>query len=135
MSLQQLIIISMLGWGVGSFFYKGANQYMHPIMVACIATCVYVALLPIYFIFFNFDKKYTLSGITYNIIGALCMCIGSMAYFYALKKGNAGQITALTALHPTITLVLSILFFREPLTLYKVIGVILALSSAYFLSL
>ena len=119
MNINTLILISILGWGIGSFFYKGANQHMHPIMVACIATCVYILLLPLYFIFFTFDKKYTLSGITYNIIGALCMCTGSIAFFYAIKKGNVGQVTAMTALHPTITLILSILFFKEPITLSK----------------
>lgn len=135
MSIQYLILISILGWGIGSFLYKGANQHMHPIMVACIATCVYVILLPIYFIFFNFDKKYDLPGVTYNILGALCMCAGSIAYFFAIKKGDVGQITALTALHPTITLVLSIVFFKESITIYKIVGIILALSSGYFLSL
>ena len=135
MNLYTLIFISILCWGVGSFFYKGANQHMHPIMVACIATCVYICILPLYVIFFNFDKKYNMTGIAYNIAGALCMCIGSIAYFFALRKGYAGQVTALTALHPVITLTLSILIMKEPITYPKVIGMLLALVSAYILSL
>lgn len=130
-----LLIISILGWGIGSFFYKGANTQIHPIMVSSIATCVYVLATPIYFLFVKFDHSINASGLTYTILGSICMCIGSMAYFYALRDGAAGQVTAITALYPGLTLLLSYLFLAENLSPKKILGMILAFGAAYLLSM
>lgn len=62
------------------------------------------------------------------------MCIGSLAYFYALKRGGAGEITTLTALYPALTLLLSVLFLREEINFRKIIGVLFALASVFILS-
>jgi len=134
-TINHLIVISIIGWGTGSFFYKGANTHLHPMMVATIATCVYLLTIPIYFLFFKFDHQVNAPGVIYTILGGACMCLGSMAYFYAIRTGTVGQITALTALHPTLTMLLSCLFMGENFTYQKALGIILALGSAYFLSL
>jgi drug/metabolite transporter (DMT)-like permease len=62
------------------------------------------------------------------------MAIGSMGYFFALKKGGAGEITTVTALYPAITLGLSMFFLGEELTWRKGIGIALALVSVFVLS-
>lgn len=130
-----LLIVSILGWGIGSFFYKGANNNIHPIMVSSIATCVYAIITPTYFIFLQFDRSVNTTGVIYALLGGLFMCVGSMAYFYALRAGAAGQVTSITALYPTLTLILSCMFMGESLTFKKFIGVIFAVAAAFFLSL
>lgn len=129
-----LIIITILGWGIGSIFYKLANDSMHPIMVSTIITVVYIIITPIPFIFLNFDKSINQNGIIYSVIGGLLMCAGSMGYFFALKTGGAGEISTITALYPALTLVLSYCFMGESMSLRKGIGVALALLSFYILS-
>lgn len=130
-----LILFSILGWGIGSLFYKLANNNMHPMMVTTIVTMVYVILTPLAFIFVKFDQSVNLSGIIYSVGGALCMCVGSLAYFFALKAGGAaGETTTLTALYPALTLLLSYFFLGEQLSIKKGVGIILAFVSIYFLS-
>lgn len=135
MSPINLIIISILGWGAGSFFYKGANTHIHPMMVSSIATCVYALAIPVYFTFVKFDHSVNSTGLVYTVLGSICMCAGSMAYFYALRVGAAGQVTAITALYPGLTLLLSYLFLGENLSPKKILGMIFAFAAAYFLSL
>jgi bacterial/archaeal transporter family protein len=130
-----LILFSILGWGVGSVFYKLANNNIHPMMVTTIVTSVYVLLTPLAFFFVKFDHTTNTPGIMYSVGGALCMCVGSLAYFYALKAGgSAGETATLTALYPALTLLLSYLFLGEQLSIKKGIGMALALISIFFLT-
>lgn len=134
MSYLQLICISILGWGVGSVFYKIANDSLHPIMVSMLVTALYVVLLPTAFLFTKVNTTVTFNGTLAALLGGLCMCIGSLAYFYALKRGGAGEVTLLTSLYPGLTLILSCLFMGEVLTIKKLIGILCAAVSIYFIS-
>ncbi len=134
MSVMQLVLVSIIGWGIGSLFYKGANDNLHPIMVSSLVTLLYMVLLPLSLPFIKVDFSVNTKGILYSLAGGFCMCIGSLAYFYALKRGGAGEITTLTALYPALTLLLSVLFLREEINFRKIIGVALALVSVFILS-
>jgi uncharacterized membrane protein len=129
-----LIIISIIGWGVGSIFYKIANHSIHPIMISAITTATYLIITPIVFGLSNFDKTVTTVGILSIIGGAILMGTGSLAYYYALGKGDAGLITTTTALYPVLTLIISCSLLGEEITFRKTIGMILACISFYFLS-
>src|SRR5271170_7492171 len=107
MSTSYLIIITILGWGIGSLFYKVANDNIHPIMVSTVVTAVYLIITPLTYIFFKFPKDLNVPGISASVLAGLCMAGGSLAYFFALKRGGAGEVTAVTALYPALTLVLS----------------------------
>jgi uncharacterized membrane protein len=134
MSLTYLIILTILGWGLGSFFYKPANDQMHPFMVTTVATCMYCIITPVTFFLVKFDKTVTATGIACSLAGAIMMGIGSLAYYFAIKKGGVGEIAAVTSLYPALTLTLSMIFFHEELNWRKCIGIGLALVSAVVLS-
>ena len=130
------IIASILGWGVGSFFYKFANNVLHPIMVSSIALCLYMVLLPAVWITTKFDHAITTGGIIYTVVGSLFMCVGTLGFSYALRNGgDVGKTTILCALYPALTLTLSMIFLGETLTIKKGMGIILALISFGLLSL
>lgn len=129
MSTPILIALAILGWGIGSLFYKVANDNMHPVMVSTVVTLVYIILTPLTFLVIKFDRAVNTTGVLFSILGGTAMAIGSMGYFFALKKGGAGEITTVTALYPALTLLLSIFFLNEDMTWRKGIGVGLALVS------
>jgi uncharacterized membrane protein len=134
MSNSILILISIFCWGVGSVFIKLANNNIHPLMVSSFMTLLYLILLPIGFMFFKVNPIFNTSGVIYAILGGLGMCLGSLAYFFALQTGAAGQITASISIYPAITLLLSIAFLKEEITPHKIIGCCLALIGVYLLS-
>lgn len=134
MSTTYLIIITILGWGIGSLFYKVANDNIHPIMVSTVVTFVYVIVTPLSFVFLKFPRDLNSTGVWYSVAGGLLMAVGSMAYFFALKRGGAGEVTTVTALYPALTLLLSVFFLQEGMTYRKGIGVALALISFIILS-
>jgi transporter family protein len=127
--MQLLILLTILGWGIGSLFYKIANDNMHPIMVSAAVTVLFSIITPLAFVFLKFDHKFNTVGIVTAVLGGACMCAGSMAYFFALRGGHAGLITALTSLYPALTLVLSMIFLGERLSFKQGIGILFALAS------
>lgn len=134
MPLPYLIALAIFGWGIGSLFYKVANDAIHPLMVSTIVTVVYVIMTPIAFMTNKFDRTLTWNGVIFSVLGGLAMGVGSIGYSFALKKGGAGEITAVAALYPALTLMLSMFFLHEEMTLRKGIGILLALASVSVLS-
>lgn len=134
MSLTYLIALAILGWGVGSLFYKVANDAIHPLMVSTIVTIVYVIMTPIAFVTNKFDRTLNWTGILFSVLGGIAMGAGSIGYSFALKKGAAGEVTAVAALYPALTLILSMIFLHEEMSWRKGIGMGLALVSVFILS-
>lgn len=132
--IQYLVLASIFGWGIGSLFYKLATNNTHPIMVSAIVASVSLVVMPLAFIFVKFPKEINGAGILYAVLGALCMDIGTLAYFYALKRSEAGLTTTITALYPALTLILSMIFLHEGITIKKAIGIGLALISFIILN-
>jgi drug/metabolite transporter (DMT)-like permease len=130
------VVASILGWGIGSIWYKMATSSgLHPLMMSIIALVFYAALTPLLWIFVKFDHTITAIGVAYTLIGAAFMCVGTLGFSYALRSGGAaGSTTFLCSLYPALTLVLSMIFLGEVLTIRKIIGIALALVSLIVLS-
>jgi drug/metabolite transporter (DMT)-like permease len=136
MSPNIIVLITILGWGFGSFLYKGANANLHPIVVSTIALLLYIVLMPIIWLTTKFDHTINTVGVVYALAGSLCMCVGTLGFSYALRSGGAaGSTTILCALYPALTLILSMCFLGETLTIKKGIGIALALISFAILSI
>lgn len=134
MTNLQLILLTIFGWGIGSIFYKLANNNIHPIIMSAIVTAVYVLMIPISFLIFKVNYNVNTNGILYSILGGLLMSVGSFAYIYLLQRGGAGQMTASVAVYPAVTFFLSFIFLAEEITTKKIIGCILAFTGIYFLN-
>lgn len=122
-----LLALCIIACGVGSLLYKIAADQIHPIMMSALITSVYFLLIPAAFFFVKFPKVMTLSGSLAAVCGGLCMAIGSLALFSALKRGDAGTTTAVSAIYPAITLLLSVIFLGEKMNVKTGMGIVLAL--------
>lgn len=135
MSQLKLLSIVIFGWGFGSFFYKFANDKINPIIVEVIATFVYLLMIPMWLMLFKPTYEVNGAGFIYSIFGAIAMCVGTVAFFFAIKNGNVGEVTVLSSLYPIITLGLSCLFLGEQLSIKNCIGVVLAFISIYLIGI
>jgi len=129
-----LVGLTILGWSAGATACKVATNYVSPLMLAAITTGIYVLLMPFLFVFIKFDRTVNAVGIGYSVLGALCMALGSVFYFFALQKGDAGITTLLAGIYPSLTLLLSCLFLGEPITVKKVVGFLVVLLGSFILT-
>ena len=66
-----------------------------------------------------------LSGIS---TGASWLC-----YFKALQLGNINKVTAVDKTSVVLTIILSLIFFKESVTVYKIIGMIILTTGTYLM--
>jgi len=67
--------------------------------------------------------------------GFLAGLLGQVLYFSALRGGQASRVVPFVAAYPLITVLLSLLFLREPLTPAKTAGAVLVIAGVLFLRL
>lgn len=65
--------------------------------------------------------------------GILASVLGHLAYFYALKLGEAGRVVPIVAIYPLFALLAAVLFLGESLTWSKVAGALLVVSGVWLL--
>jgi transporter family protein len=97
---------------------------------------IIVQLILLVFLFYSkykFDTNTT--GITVSMLIAFFGVIGTILFFFTLSKTKASILVPLTALYPVITVILSLIFLKEKVTLVQGIGIVLAIIASVLLSI
>ena len=68
------------------------------------------------------------AGIFIAAEGICASLLGHLAYYYAIKYGDASRLVPVTASFPLIAMILAILFLSEKLTPTKAIGSVLIIA-------
>jgi bacterial/archaeal transporter family protein len=134
MSTNIYIIIATILWGVGAIFTKVASNTLHPLMLALVAELFYIVFVPLGIWFTKTPIQINTTGFIFGFISAACVGSGSLAYYFALQKGDAGAVAAATSVYPVLTLIISAIILNEAFTLKKVIGCILAVVSVILIT-
>ncbi|AIJ04945.1 hypothetical protein JH146_0094 [Methanocaldococcus bathoardescens] len=121
-------------YGIGTFFAKivcEKNPLFQWIVVNIVGIILCIFILIKYKNIIITEQKI----LTYAIISAILVVVGSLLLYYALYKGKASIVVPLSSIGPAITVALSILFLKESLTMPQMIGVILIIIGVILLSI
>ena len=127
-------LLAMIIYGFWGFFPKIAVSYISPqsALVYEVAGAILVGLITLFFI--NFQPQNHPKGILFAMLTGIAGMTGTLFFFAAAQKGKISVVVGLTALYPLITVILAVIFLREPLTLKQIIGLILAIGAILLLS-
>lgn len=136
-----LALNAIITWGLASLVYKfglgkteaKANLFFRLVIVSCSTF-----IISIFFGNYHFLSILTTNELIWYILMALlsgvCVTIGDLLYFFALKKIDASRAYPLTQLSLVFVYPLAFLFFQEQISLSVLIGGFVILSSVFFLS-
>ncbi|MEO2118102.1 MAG: EamA family transporter [Methanocaldococcus sp.] len=127
-------LLVALFYGVGTFFAKivcEKNPLFQWIVVNVVGIILCLIILIKYRNIIITEQKI----LSYAIISAILVVIGSLILYYALYKGKASIVVPLSSIGPAITVALSILFLKETLTIYQMIGIALIIIGIVLLSI
>lgn len=130
------ILAAIAFWGLWGFLVKLAVQKIG--LQALFWNSLFLTLTVIIFLLLTnqvFPFKTNLSGISLAILSGVASGLASVFFYLLLEKNPVGFLVATTALYPLITIVLSVIFLRESLTIAKIAGFILALGALFLLNL
>ena len=128
-------IIALLLWGVWGLFPKLATNYLSPASVFVFSGIGNLVVLIGVLAFVNFRPDLHPRGVIFAIVAGLVGTLATIPFLYAISKGKASVVVPMASLYPLVTIVLSFLILREPLTLNQGAGIVLALIALLLLAL
>src|SRR5258708_3368816 len=111
-----------IGDGVGGFVVEG---------IAALTILGYLALL---WFSGRWEQKFTWVGFNYSALTGICVGAGTVAFFLLFQRGGPlSAVPAILAGGAAIMAVAGIVFFREPVSWQRLLGVSLAITGLFLL--
>ena len=112
-----------IGEGLGGFVVE---------VTAALSILSYLAFL---WLANRWDQKSSLNGIVYSVLTGICVGAGTIAFFLLFQKGGPlSSVPAILAGGAAIMAVAGILFFREPPSWQRIVGIAFAVIGLFLLS-
>lgn len=132
-----LSIVGTLCWGIAPIFVKMGLENLNPAVGLLVRTIITAGLI---FSWMYIDgsisqiRNVSMTAIVILAIEAvLATFIGDLSYFAAIKKGSVSMVTTIMASAPLVTIIFSVLFLGEVMTIkrffgtcFVILGIILA---------
>ncbi len=129
-----LMVISMITWGGSWVSAKILAQQLTPEMLSFWRFLLsFLSFIPFMFMLPR-PVIITLKGSVYSVLGAVFMSLYMYFFFLGLEHWFAGHAGVLiTSMIPLMTLIISLLFFRERINTRKLVGLALGMTGASIL--
>jgi bacterial/archaeal transporter family protein len=112
-----------IGEGLGGFVVEAT---------AALSILSYLAFL---WLANRWDQKSSLNGIVYSVLTGICVGAGTIAFFLLFQRGGPlSSVPAILAGGAAIMAVAGILFFREPPSWQRIVGIAFAVIGLFLLS-
>lgn len=122
-------VLALLSWGIWGFLPKLALDKLDPgsiivfeVVGSLVVGIVVLALL-------RFKPQIQWKGILIAVLTGVLGMLGAFFFVLAVSRGKTSVIVTLTALYPLVTIMLALIFLREPITLKQGAGIVLALGA------
>src|SRR5678815_1486801 len=112
-----------IGDGLGGFVVEG---------IAALSILCYLA-----FLYFGgrWNQKFSSEGFYYSALTGICVGAGTIAFFLLFQKGGPlSAVPVILAVGAAIMAVAGILFFREPTSWQRIVGIAFAVIGLFLLS-
>jgi bacterial/archaeal transporter family protein len=111
-----------IGEGLGGFIVEAS---------AALSILIYLAIL---WLGGRWNQKFSGAGFNYSLLTGICVGAGTIAFFLLFQKGGPlSSVPAILAGGAAIMAIAGILFFREPASWQRVLGITLAITGLLLL--
>jgi drug/metabolite transporter (DMT)-like permease len=125
-----LVLISTIGWATTAIVMRKYLKHLN----AGIITFYRFLLASIFFIFY-FSITWTMIELNiFQILIGIIVAIGTISYYFGLKRIKAAQVSGLELSAPFFAAILGFLILGEQLTIIQIFGIILLLVGIYSIS-
>lgn len=124
-------------WGLAPILGKLGLVSIEPTLALSIRTFFISLILLLWFL--ATGQWHNLTGLPSKSLlylvgeGLLASLLGHLAYYYALKYGEASRVAPVMASYPLLTVFLAVLLLGEKFSWYKLTGALLILGGVIFL--
>jgi drug/metabolite transporter (DMT)-like permease len=128
-----LAVAVLFMWGAQAFVLKKAHDDMSAEGIFFYMALTAVLLVPVALLMTDFGApiNWGLRGPYLAALVHILNAAGALSLVYAMRRGKAIIVAPMTALAPVITIVLSLLIYRELPSTYHTIGMLCAVVAIY----
>ena len=127
-------LLTILAWGLWGVFSKLAASHSRPRQVLLFQAVGALAFAILVLFLEHFRITWSVPGFTWAFLGGFFTFVGFLTFFAALdNQGKASTVVTLSALYPLVTIILSIVFLHERLTLRQTMGIVFAVIASVLL--
>jgi transporter family protein len=127
-------VLTVVTWGLWGLFSKIASNYGKPRQSLIFQTVGVLAFGLVVLVMEKFKVEWNTAGFSWAAAGGFLAFVGFLTFFAALDEGKASTVVTLSALYPLVTILLSITFLHEKLTIRQGAGIVLALIASVLLA-
>ena len=132
-------VIAAVLYGVHQIFTRMAADHIGEglggFVVEATAALSILSYLAFLWLANRWDQKSSLNGIVYSVLTGICVGAGTIAFFLLFQRGGPlSSVPAILAGGAAIMAVAGILFFREPPSWQRIIGIAFAVIGLFLLS-
>lgn len=121
-----LALFGMVCWGIAPIFAKLALRNIDPLSGLVLRTIFAASVVSGWVVFSgSFSKITNIPVSSWWLIAVealLATLVGDLAYYAAIKRGDVSLVTIIMSSSPLVTILCSILFLGEQITLLRMIG-------------
>ncbi len=131
-----LALSASLIWGLWGFLGKIASKTIESQNLLIISSLGSAIALPITLLLFHKYFNFPINSSPHYValVSGFLGGIGALFFFLAISKGDASKVVVITAMYPVVTILLSFIFLKEPMSLEKVLGIGLAIAAVIILA-
>ncbi|MGM0365628.1 MAG: EamA family transporter [Actinomycetota bacterium] len=132
-----LALITMLFWGIAPVFGKLGLAKISPYLALAIRSFV-ISIILLIIVLVRGDIK-ELASVNLRSASFIAMegifasLIGHFAYYYALRLGETSRVVPIASAFPVITVIVSVIFFAEKISIAKGAGIALIVAGILLL--
>ena len=127
-------VLTVITWGLWGVCSKIAANYAKPRQALLFQTVGIIAFALLVLALEKFKIEWSAPGFSWAALGGFLAFVGFLTFFAALDQGKASTVVTLSALYPLVTILLSIEFLHEKLTIRQGVGIVVALIASMLLA-
>jgi len=131
-------IFAALLYGLHQVFTKLASDHIGDGLGGFVVEATAALTILFYLVYLRFFSKWdqasTGRGVFFSVLTGLCVGAGTVMFFLLFQKGGPlSAVPMVLAGGAALMAFVGILFFKEPATLYRVLGIVLSLTGLFLL--
>ena len=141
------VVASWFWYAVGAAVLYGAHQIftrlasehigdgIGGVVVEGVATLTILSYIGVLWFSNRWEQKFTWVGFNYSALTGICVGAGTVAFFLLFQRGGPlSAVPAILAGGAAIMAVAGIVFFQEPASWQRLLGIALAIAGLFLLS-
>lgn len=128
-------VIALILYGAWGYWGSRASDFINPLSITFYSSLGVLVSGVIALFLLDFRPDISAQGSTYGLLNGLANGIACIFFILALQNGPTMPVVLVTSMYPMITLILSMIFLKQGITLKQGMGMVFALLSLVLFSM